>query len=83
MSVVNWHLIAESDRERIRCSAVDAKLDMCERPTFACQHIEWNTGNTTGISFFYLCEEHAREQGWSGNGPVGAVESNSQPLGVS
>jgi hypothetical protein len=42
------HRVREEDKHRIKCPHCDAPADICE-------HVEWNTGNTTGISFFYYC----------------------------
>lgn len=43
-----WHSVRPEDRERIHCVK-------CGRPADVCEHQIWNTGNTSGISFWYYC----------------------------
>lgn len=43
------HRVKARDRRRITCSKCRAA------PADICEHVHWNTGNTTGISFFYFC----------------------------
>jgi DNA polymerase III subunit beta len=38
----------------------------CGKPPEVCEHAEWNTGNTTGISFWYYCMGHGQESGFKG-----------------
>lgn len=54
-----WHLVTEKDSNRIQC-------EDCGGPAYACEHVEWNTGNTTGISFWYYCHPCAVKR--AGNG---------------
>jgi hypothetical protein len=49
-----WHEVAESDKPRIPCSFAG-----CTKQADACEHVHWNTGNTTGVSFWYYCAAHS------------------------
>jgi len=51
------HRVAEQDKHRIKCTD-DRWHQGCAKPADVCQHSHWNTGNTTGVSFFYFCDEH-------------------------
>ena len=44
------HRVQAKDKKRILCQQCHAA------PADLCEHVEWNTGNTTGISFFYYCD---------------------------
>lgn len=55
-----WHLVEDHDKSRIRCTG---RYGECGEPAYACEHSEWNTGNTTGISFFYYCRPCAIDNG--------------------
>lgn len=59
-----WHRVKRKDQQRIRCTH-------CGEPAKVCEYAEWNTGNTTGISFWYMCLEHGKEHGF----PPGKVEA--------
>lgn len=48
------HRVRPEDRARIRCQRAG-----CAAPADMCEHVHWDTGNTTGVSFFYFCDEHA------------------------
>jgi len=58
-----WHIVKPKDRKRITCS-----FHGCDKPAYACEHVNWDTGNTTGISFFYQCKEHAVQNGFKQKG---------------
>ena len=38
------------------------KEPYCGKPAVWCEEVEWDTGNTTGISFFYFCDEHEKNK---------------------
>lgn len=42
-----------ADRNRILC-----QHEGCNRQADVAQQDEWNTGNTSGMSFWYFCKEH-------------------------
>lgn len=46
------HRVSAVDRQFIRCTG---NYPECVAPADICEHMPWNTGNTTGISFFYFC----------------------------
>lgn len=48
-----FHIVQPKDRKRIWCNHVD-----CSKHAYACEHSHWNTGNTTGVSFYYSCRTH-------------------------
>jgi hypothetical protein len=57
-----WHRVTVEDQGRIRCQpcankGVDHAAELCE-------HAEWNTGNTKGMSFWYYCVPVAIEKGF-------------------
>lgn len=54
-----WHAVTLEDQKRIQC---DVEGD-CGKPAVACEHVE----GLRSVSFFYYCEEHAREYGYDGN----------------
>ena len=54
------HQVADHDKARIRCQDDRWHRD-CPRPAEICEHVQWDTGNTKGISFFYYCTEHYQE----------------------
>lgn len=56
--VNKWHILEPKDRARIHCME-------CDKAAYACEHVEWNTGNTSGISFFCYCRAHAIERGFN------------------
>ncbi len=56
-----YHVIRPKDRKRIRCDATVGAMTFCNRPALVCEHVHWNTGNTAGVSFFYICGRHAAE----------------------
>ena len=49
------HIVAKKDRKRIRCDDSSG----CPNRAVWCEHVHWDTGNTTGVSFFYSCGKHA------------------------
>jgi hypothetical protein len=49
------HRVKEADKARIKCHD-------CGKPADVCHYMNWNTGNTTGISFFYFCDQHYEER---------------------
>jgi len=49
--------LKKRDSKRIVCGSAD-----CRAQAEFCRTIEWNTGNTKGISFFYHCGRHAVPQ---------------------
>lgn len=44
------YLLKEADRQRIPCGRFD-----CKKPADVVEHVNWDTGNTAGISFFASC----------------------------
>jgi hypothetical protein len=58
MSTTKVRELSAADSARIKCQMLDQKLNHCGKPAVVVHQVEWDTGNTTGISFFYHCEEH-------------------------
>lgn len=56
MSNTTFRKLKKKDAARIKCQG--HYRNMCECPANAthCMTVEWDTGNTKGISFFYMCE---------------------------
>lgn len=48
MSTSNVRDLLPQDAQKIRCMACRGAAEICET-------ISWDTGNTKGVSFFYLC----------------------------
>lgn len=65
MKMSQWHLVTRADSRRIAC-------ENCASPAFGCERVEWNTGNTKGISFFYYCEACSHARGYSLLGAIRA-----------
>jgi hypothetical protein len=62
-STNRWHWVTKKDQKRIACGTCErAGLP---RPAEVCEHAEWNTGNTAGISFWYYCLAHGTERGFN------------------
>ncbi len=60
-AVTKWHTVEPRDRARIRCEAnCGGGAENCGLPTMACHH----AGKPH--PFFYYCEVHARNHGWTG-----------------
>ena len=53
MSTTTKRQLSTADSERIKCQTQD-----CEDQATVTHQVEWDTGNTKGISFFYHCEKH-------------------------
>lgn len=53
MSTTTKRKLAKKDSKRIKCATWG-----CDKQADYCHTVEWNTGNTKGISFFYHCAEH-------------------------
>ncbi len=53
MSKQSFRKLQPRDMNRIDCSALG-----CEKSATHCNTVEWNSGNTEGISFFYFCNLH-------------------------
>lgn len=49
---MNYHIVKQCDRARILCNGC---YNTCRKPADVCVHVHWDTGNTTGVSFFYYC----------------------------
>lgn len=50
------------DSARIQCQTMtDRDLNTCGAQAVVVHELHWNTGNTTGVSFFYHCDEHGRQ----------------------
>lgn len=50
-----------ADSARIKCqTAVGPDRDNCGAQATVVREVHWDTGNTTGVSFFYHCDEHGR-----------------------
>lgn len=52
--ILNIRLLDLKDRQRIGCQGLSATED-CDRKADVCDTVNWDTGNTKGISFFYSC----------------------------
>ena len=62
-----WHRVTKRDQKRISCSVCEIVLAgtrVTPHPAEVCEHTEWNTGNTTGVSFWYYCLPHGIERGF-------------------
>ena len=57
MSTSTFRTLAKVDSDRIGCQIND-----CHSQATRAETLNWNTGNTGGTSFFYYCDEHAKEQ---------------------
>ena len=61
MKTNDWHRVTPEDQQRIVC-----QFAKCGKPAEVCEHAQWNTGDTTGISFWYYCMGHGKESGFKG-----------------
>lgn len=62
MSKMNkWHKVTKKDQKRVFCESAE-----CGKRAKVCEHAEWNTGNTSGISFWYYCMAHGKQHGFTG-----------------
>lgn len=53
MSTTTKRKLSKQDSTRIKCATQG-----CDNQADYCHTVEWNTGNTEGVSFFYHCAEH-------------------------
>jgi hypothetical protein len=76
-----WRAVAPKDSKRIQCSRHYRASEPCGAPATQCLTLRWNTGNTSGISFFYYCDagrasvEQAEQQVGTGVAPSGSTEA--------
>lgn len=61
-STNRWHRVTKKDQKRIVCMTCEG--EGTPRPAEVCEHAEWDTGNTKGISFWYYCLAHGIERGY-------------------
>ena len=62
MSATKIRELGAADSARIKClTAINKDRDTCGAQATVVHEVHWNTGNTTGVSFFYHCDEHGRK----------------------
>ena len=49
---IDVHRVEAKDKARIACRG---QYGECQNQADVCEHVHWDTGNTTGVSFFYSC----------------------------
>lgn len=51
MSTTTVRELNASDSARIQCQTMDREFNTCGEPAVVVHQIDWNTGNTEGVSF--------------------------------
>lgn len=54
--MTNTRKLKPADSARIRCQRGRYGDPDCTEQATICETVDWNTGNTAGTSFFYLCD---------------------------
>jgi len=54
MAIYTYRRLQAKDSARIKCTG---NYGDCQQNAMVCEQVDWNTGNTTGVSFFYLCDK--------------------------
>jgi hypothetical protein len=63
------HVVRRQDAKRIGCQSMGCRSRSARAAV--CEHSYWNAGNTTGMSFYYLCRACALRSGLlAGKAPV-------------
>lgn len=60
MSLDTYHRLNPRDWKRIKCTIPVGKR-LCGQAARICRHNHFDSGNTKGISFDYMCLDHAPE----------------------
>lgn len=58
----NTRRLSQSDNARIKCAKGRFGDPNCSNQATICETVDWNTGNTTGTSFFYFCDNCMKAQ---------------------